>query len=409
MTPLRHERMSVEEEALRPEFRLGWLAAEAGRDGGLAVQICWIQGGRELRRAEFLGSRTALPPDLKSELRELVGFVARPPACLMVWGSAWRELLLGTLSLAELAHVRVVDVRRLVIHLTDLPARASNSEIRRALGLAMVERDDGGVPEDQLQVVWALLPRASQRGWSWDQMSSHIQRRRLETPFTRYTFDLNTLRSLPECPAVYRLLGEDGRPVYIGKTGNLRRRLLEHFRPTDAPTDKLERLREQVRSLDFELVGSELEALLLEYRWIRRWKPPLNVQTRVELDADLVPCSPDRVAFVLRGRRPDTVEMFVWIGSRGWRISANVGRWPQRALREVHAALYGTEIRPRRPAVRLRSDELAMVQRYFRSHRSQLHWTEPSGPDDAEGFSSALYQLATYALRAPSDPAEFRF
>jgi predicted GIY-YIG superfamily endonuclease len=80
----------------------------------------------------------------------------------------------------------------------------------------------------------------------------------------------------PETAGVYILRDAGGRPLYVGKAVNIRRRLRAHFarRRWKAIKSELSRVDDVV----WREVGSELEALLLEAQWIRDLAPTVNVQ-----------------------------------------------------------------------------------------------------------------------------------
>jgi predicted GIY-YIG superfamily endonuclease len=82
--------------------------------------------------------------------------------------------------------------------------------------------------------------------------------------------------SAPESAGVYVLRDAAGRPLYVGKAINLKRRLRTHFalRRWKAMKAELSRVEEVV----WREVGSELEALLLEANWICGLAPTVNVQ-----------------------------------------------------------------------------------------------------------------------------------
>jgi predicted GIY-YIG superfamily endonuclease len=82
--------------------------------------------------------------------------------------------------------------------------------------------------------------------------------------------------SAPYTAGVYVLRDAGGRALYVGKAINLRRRLRTHFasRRWKALKSELSRVEDVV----WREVGSELEALLLEARWIEELAPPVNVQ-----------------------------------------------------------------------------------------------------------------------------------
>ena len=84
-------------------------------------------------------------------------------------------------------------------------------------------------------------------------------------------------RAAPATPGVYVLKDADGRPIYVGKAVNLRRRLRAHFaeRRWRAIAPDMSR----VADAEWVEVGSELEALLREAVLIHELHPIVNVQT----------------------------------------------------------------------------------------------------------------------------------
>lgn len=77
-------------------------------------------------------------------------------------------------------------------------------------------------------------------------------------------------------PAVYRMLAADGEVVYVGKSKQLRSRLLCYFRGS-FPADKGARILRDSHSIEWEYVPSEFAALLTELRLIKRFRPRRNV------------------------------------------------------------------------------------------------------------------------------------
>jgi excinuclease ABC subunit C len=77
-------------------------------------------------------------------------------------------------------------------------------------------------------------------------------------------------------PAVYRLIAADGEVVYVGKSKQLRARLLSYFRGS-FPDDKGARILRDADRIEWDYVPSEFAALLGELRQIKRHRPRRNV------------------------------------------------------------------------------------------------------------------------------------
>ncbi|MEW9899890.1 exonuclease domain-containing protein [Chitinivorax sp. PXF-14] len=91
--------------------------------------------------------------------------------------------------------------------------------------------------------------------------------------------DRDVVDDLPEGCGVYLLYGENDLPIYIGKSTNLRKRVLQHF-AADMRNGKEMQIAQQVRRIDWIETAGELGALLLEMRLIKERQPTLNHRLR---------------------------------------------------------------------------------------------------------------------------------
>ncbi|HLU61377.1 MAG TPA: exonuclease domain-containing protein [Gammaproteobacteria bacterium] len=85
--------------------------------------------------------------------------------------------------------------------------------------------------------------------------------------------------ALPEAPGVYRFYDENGLLLYVGKSVNIRSRVLSHF-SADHSSAREMRLAQQVRHIECTTTTGELGALLLENREIKERAPVLNRRQR---------------------------------------------------------------------------------------------------------------------------------
>ncbi len=84
---------------------------------------------------------------------------------------------------------------------------------------------------------------------------------------------------LPGSPGVYRMLSEDGAPLYIGKAKNLKNRVA-NYASVGALNTRLQRMVSQTVAMEFITTRSEAEALLLEANLIRKHVPRYNILLR---------------------------------------------------------------------------------------------------------------------------------
>jgi excinuclease ABC subunit C len=86
--------------------------------------------------------------------------------------------------------------------------------------------------------------------------------------------------SIPESPGVYRFRDERGRVVYVGKAKNLRSRLNSYFADFASLHPRTQSMLRAAARVDWTIVGTEVEALQLEYSWIKEFDPRFNVRYR---------------------------------------------------------------------------------------------------------------------------------
>ncbi|MCU1678976.1 MAG: excinuclease subunit UvrC [Frankiales bacterium] len=86
--------------------------------------------------------------------------------------------------------------------------------------------------------------------------------------------------SIPVDPGVYRFRDAHGRVIYVGKAKNLRQRLNSYFADPDGLLQRTRTMVHQATSVDWVTVGTEVEALQLEYNWIKEFDPRFNIRYR---------------------------------------------------------------------------------------------------------------------------------
>ncbi|WP_051141375.1 DEDD exonuclease domain-containing protein [Salisaeta longa] len=84
------------------------------------------------------------------------------------------------------------------------------------------------------------------------------------------------LPDVPDAPGVYRMTRANGEVLYIGKAKRLARRVRSYFTGIESHTPRRRKLMKHMRRLEWTPTDTELEALLLESRLIKRHKPRYN-------------------------------------------------------------------------------------------------------------------------------------
>lgn len=93
--------------------------------------------------------------------------------------------------------------------------------------------------------------------------------------------DAEVVDALPETPGVYLFYGETHLPLYIGKSVNIRARVLSHFSADHASTKEM-RISQEIRHIEWIETAGEFGALLLEAKLVKQRQPIYNRQLRRE-------------------------------------------------------------------------------------------------------------------------------
>ena len=86
--------------------------------------------------------------------------------------------------------------------------------------------------------------------------------------------------SIPDSPGVYQFRDEHGRVVYVGKAKSLRSRLSSYFGNLAGLHPRTQTMVTTASEVRWTVVATEVEALQLEYSWIKEYDPRFNVRYR---------------------------------------------------------------------------------------------------------------------------------
>ncbi len=153
------------------------------------------------------------------------------------------------------------------------------------------------------RILCALFPRlcahAATVGDAVALLGARRRRERSSGPpaVRRPPADRPDMSALPQDPGVYVFRDERGRPLYVGKSVSLRTRARAHFCAPAGWTERAE-------IADYRSTNSELGALVLENRLIKRWRPPGNtalkrtdrwvyVRCRLDIEYPVLEVSPE--------------------------------------------------------------------------------------------------------------------
>ena len=125
----------------------------------------------------------------------------------------------------------------------------------------------------------------------WQHIHREFDPARIDTEVARLTghpslpphLDESVIDELPERPGVYLFFGENDLPLYVGKSKEIRSRVLSHF-SADHGSAKEMSLSQQVRRIEWIETAGEVGALLLEASLVKARQPIHNRRLRRQLD-----------------------------------------------------------------------------------------------------------------------------
>lgn len=113
------------------------------------------------------------------------------------------------------------------------------------------------------------------------------------------------LARVPHEPGVYRYFDHTGEVIYVGKAKDLRNRVGSYFTNSKGHDRKTLRLVSQIRKIEFTLVNTEFDALLLENQLIKRYLPKFNILLRDDKTYPFVCVTNEHFPRVITTRRID--------------------------------------------------------------------------------------------------------
>ncbi|MCV7193644.1 excinuclease ABC subunit UvrC [Mycolicibacterium brumae] len=119
--------------------------------------------------------------------------------------------------------------------------------------------------------------------------------------------------SIPVEPGVYRFSDPHGRVIYVGKAKNLRSRLTSYFADLSNLHPRTRQMVTTAAKVEWTVVSTEVEALQLEYNWIKEYDPRFNVRYRDDKSYPVLAVTVGEEyprLFVYRGPRKKGVRYF---------------------------------------------------------------------------------------------------
>ena len=133
--------------------------------------------------------------------------------------------------------------------------------------------------------------------------------------------------TIPAAPGVYKFRDPHGRVIYVGKAKSLRSRLNSYFADVTTLHPRTRQMVTTAGSVEWTVVSTEVEALQLEYNWIKEFDPRFNVRYRDDKTYPVLAVTLNEEfprLFVYRGPRRKGVRYFGPY-SHAWAIRDDIG------------------------------------------------------------------------------------
>lgn len=88
---------------------------------------------------------------------------------------------------------------------------------------------------------------------------------------------IEQLKKIPDLPGIYKYYDSEGELLYVGKAKNLKNRVSSYFNKLNVGDTKTRRLVAQIKRIEFTIVNTEFDALLLENSLIKQHQPKYNI------------------------------------------------------------------------------------------------------------------------------------
>lgn len=114
-----------------------------------------------------------------------------------------------------------------------------------------------------------------------DQLNKFLEAGEKLIDFDKFNFDEQFIQNLPEHPGVYLMKDKTGDIFYVGKARNLKTRVTSYFVERSQVEEKIRAIHERLYDIEIEGAPNELDALLKEFDYIRRYNPAINTHIRI--------------------------------------------------------------------------------------------------------------------------------
>lgn len=112
------------------------------------------------------------------------------------------------------------------------------------------------------------------------------------------------LKSLPETCGVYLLYDDSGSIIYVGKSINLKKRVMSYFRKNSDSMKKTQILSKNIQNVNVQITDTELQALILEDELIKKHLPEYNIKQKEYREYQYLIVSDDEFPYIFSEHTP---------------------------------------------------------------------------------------------------------
>jgi len=350
-----------------------------------------------------------VPPHLRGRLREGVSLADAFSAAAEFVTGAVVSVHPGSFQDGVVRLLRSSGRRTEQLYLGRLARRAIGRDIRTMedlagrLGVAMREPQSAAERADFIaELLAAMISQKEKLGLG--DPSGWVERQRPvgeNVDFSRFDFDRDFIEGLPQSPGVYTMYDASGKPIYVGKAANLRRRVGDYFRARVQRDEKEQRILEDLYAIDVEETGSELAAILLEQQRIKELKPAINIQFDVHDRTASQRAPTRRWVVVLPAVAPEEAEVFLFHGNRALRRVVIPRDDPGRLRPIIEEFFFGPPPPPPSPE---EEEALRLAWSWLERHRDAANAFDV---ELAGGLDETMRLLARYLSEHPSSGRVF--
>jgi hypothetical protein len=299
-------------------------------------------------------------------------------------------------------HPRVVSAARLGHLLLGLKSNHATLDLAAALGVEARGPDDcRGRARLIARSYLRMVPMLQSKGIRT--IGGLIEYQGMPAPpldLSGYDFTAEDLKALPASPGVYRFLDRQGAAIYIGKAANLRVRVGSYFVPGARGSAKGRAILDQVHRIETQVVGSILEANLLEAALLAEHRPPLNRQ--FEVHERPAPYGPRlNLVVVLRDADGPACTLHFLRGGSYLKRIAGVGNGTGALIGELHEALDAGYFRGRAERLEETAIDWPIVSSYLRRHHDEVSVLDVDECASSVEASDRLAVLVRATLAGP--------